>query len=286
VSSDRLFQPGSAWNLAIPSNPALDAASGAQVAYLSSGTNPGIADLYDFGVPIWDADASTPKYRIDCTRAWGTCELERELVPIPDNARPSMLDRLGGDGAMVVIDWSTRKAYEFYAAEKTSSGWTTGWGGIVSIDGPGTPGQAVGAGLSRLAGVVRADEIASGVIDHALVLSTNNACPSVYRYPASKTDGRSSRSDCVPEGARIQLDPSIDVNALAGATRAEKIVARALQVYGAYVIDNGGAKMAYIFEVPSGEADPYCGSGLCSDYQAMQHIPWSRLRVLRAWNGS
>ena len=154
------------------------------------------------------------------------------------------------------------------------------------MTGPGTPGEAVGSNISRLAGVVRTAEIARGRIDHALVFSTNNACRGVYRYPATKTDGPSDRSDCIPEGARVQLDPSLDVASMPGLTKAERVVAKALQTYGAYAMDIGGANMAFIFEDPSGRADPYPAAGLGWDYIGMDGIPWSKLRVLRNWNGN
>jgi hypothetical protein len=69
-------------------------------------------------------------------------------------------------------------------------------------------------------------------------------------------------------------------------TPGERAVAKALQTYGAYAMDNGGARMAYIFEVPSGEADPYPSVGFTSDYFGMNKIPWTKLRVLASWNGA
>lgn len=277
----RPFGASSAWNTRVPTSPVLDPAGPAMVGYLAGGANPGIAALYEFGVPIWEADASTPRHAVDCVRAWGTCQLEQQRVPVPPEARPSS----GSDAAMVVVDDAARTAYEFWEARRTATGWQAGWGGVVSLDGSGTPGAAVGSGISRLAGVVRIREVQQGRIDHALVFSTNNACQSVRRYPASKTDGASARADCIPEGARVQLDPSLDVAALPGLSKGERMVAQALQTYGAYAIDNGGANMAFIFETPSGEADPYPGVGFGWDYFGMDRIPWSRLRVLRAWDG-
>jgi hypothetical protein len=132
--------------------------------------------------------------------------------------------------------------------------------------------------------VVRTDEMRSGHIDHALVFSTNNACPA-FRFPASKSDGSSGRADCIPEGTRVQLDPSFDVAGAPGLTPGERTVATALQQYGAYAIDNGGANMAFVFESPSGEADPYPAVGFSWDYFGMDHIPWSQLRVLGQWTG-
>ncbi len=251
------------------------------MSHLAGSAKPRVANLYSYGVPIYEADASTPRYSVNCLRDWGVCGLEQEPVPVPLGAVPSP----GSDGAMVVVDFSTRRSYEFFKAERRpDGGWQAAWGGVVDLDGPGTPGAAVGAGVSRLAGVVRAREIADGRIDHALVFSTDNACTQAYRYPASKTDGGSTRPDCIPEGARIQLDPAVDVDAL-GLGSAERAVARALQTYGAYAIDNGGAPMAFIFENPAGEADPYPAAGLRWDYFGLDGIPWHSLRVLRQWDG-
>jgi hypothetical protein len=278
---ERPFATTSAWNTPIPARPVLDNRSPLMVAHLSGGLHPAIANLYDYGVPIWEADAATPTHAVRCLRPWGSCELQRQPVPVPDGAYPSR----GSDAAMVVVDAGSSRSFEFFEAGSTGAGWTAGWGGVVDTRGQGTPGAAVGAGVSRLAGVVRVAEVERGVIDHALVFSTNNACRWNPRYPASKSDGASVRPDCIPEGARIQLDPAVDVDGLAGLTAGERMVAKALQDYGAYAVDNGGARMAFIFEMPSGEADPYPSIGFTHDYFAMDGIPWQRLRVLRSWHG-
>jgi hypothetical protein len=59
--------------------------------------------------------------------------------------------------------------------------------------------------------------------------------------PALKTDGTSSRSDCILAGSRLQLNPSINLSAIKGLTPAERTVARALQIYGGYLIDRAAA---------------------------------------------
>jgi hypothetical protein len=37
--------------------------------------------------------------------------------------------------------------------------------------------------------------------------------------------------------------------------------------------------MAFAFESPIGEADPYPAAGFAWDYYDMPHIPWNKLRV-------
>lgn len=279
--SNRLYAPTSPWNLPLPAAPVLDSGSSVTVAHLAA--KPAVADLYAYGFPVYDADASTPRYTVDCSKPWGPCGLEGQPVPIPSAAVPSP----GTDGAMVIIDWGTRRAYDFWQARRTATGgWTASWGTVSSIDGDGRTDGATGPGLPQLGGLIRAAEIQAGAIDHAIAFSTDNACRRVFRYPAARTDGGSDQPDCVPEGARLQLDPAVDLTAIPGITPAEVTVGRALQRYGAYVRDNGGATIAFGFENPVLRPDPYPAAGLGWDYAAMVHIPWRDLRVLRQWDGS
>jgi hypothetical protein len=281
-SQGRPFAARSPWNTPIPANPVLDGRGAAIAGYLGSGRPyTAFANLYRFGIPVYDAGPSNRRRAVRCTKPWGTCGLARQAVPIPAGARPSQ----GSDAAMIVLDWSGRRAYEFWQARRHGAGWVASWGEVVDLDGDGTGSGATGAGVPTLAGLVRTYEIEHGRIDHALVFSTDNACRAVHRRPATKTDGTSTRPDCIPQGARVQLDPSIDVDAIPGMTSGERAVARALQVYGAYCRDSGGARMAFAFQDPAGGPDPYPGAGLSHDYDDMPHIPWSRLRVLRRWDG-
>ena len=238
------------------------------------------ADLYEYGTPVWEAAGQSPLDHVRCTEPWGTCQLTQQLIQIPSAAGTAS----GSDSSMVVINGST--GYDFWRATRTSStAWTTGWGTRFSLTGSGTGGGATGAGMPLLAGLPRLWEMESGEIHHALGFITEDTCASVYRYPASKTDGHSGSANCIPEGTRIQLDPSININAIPNLNAGERAVARALQVYGAYCKDTGGAKLAFGFEDPVGKSNPYPGLGFSNDYYDMPRIPWNHLRVLRQWNG-
>jgi hypothetical protein len=185
---------------------------------------------------------------------------------------------------MVVINGNT--GYDFWRAQRTSStSWSSSWGTRFSLTGSGTGDGATGAGMPLLAGLPRLSEMEHGQINHAIGFVTENTCASVYRFPASKTDGRSGQGNCIPEGTRIQLDPSINVDAIPGITAGERMVAHALQTYGGYCKDTGGAKLAMAFQDPIGKPNPYPSLGFGWDYYAMQRIPWNHLRVLRQWNG-
>lgn len=274
------FAPGSPFRTPIPDGAAVDPNSAAMIA---SATRTGgvVANLVMFGIPIYFADASTPRHSVECTiTSWGPCPFAGRQVPIPDGARPHR----GSDGAMVVVDNSTGEIFEFWQARHDEGRWTTSFGAVNSIDGTGWGGNSTATGASRLAGVIQIAEIAEGVIPHALALQTDNACAGTFRYPAVKTDGHSSRSDCIPEGARIRLDPAVDLSSLP-LPPAVRTVARAMQVYGAYVVDSGGAPLSVSFELDpaasNGSVGPvYQEAGLRWDYDDMPGVPWHRLQVL------
>lgn len=284
---ERPFAPTSPFNVPVVADPALDPNSAAMVARISR-AGLGHANLVEFGIPIYEATPDTPRRPVQCTiTEWGPCPLaDQSPRPIPADAAPGV----GRDGAMVVIDRAAGTADEYFQAAPSGAGWTTGWGTITSLSGSGWEGGTTGAGASRLGGIIRVADIQAGEIPHALVLESDTACATTSRAPAVKTDGESTRPDCIPEGARLQLDPTIDVAAIPDITPGEMAVARALQQYGGYLIDRADTSLAIGFEVApdSSPTDPgavYSAAGLAWDYYGMPHIPWDRLRVLQSWDG-
>jgi hypothetical protein len=265
----------------------LDRNSAAMVARAAR-RNAVYANLYAYGIPIYTAGESTPRYRVSCDMEgeWGSCPLSERPMPIPVGAKPSA----GSDGVLTVIDPATNTVGEYWQAVRTGGTWKASWGAVNSLTGSGWGGGSTGAGASRLAGVIRVSEIKRGVIDHALVLQSDNVCAGVVRPPALKTDGTSSRSDCIPAGSRLQLDPSINLSTIKGLTPAERTVARAMQTYGGYLIDRGGASLSVSFERAADASSNSTGSvykkaGLSWDYYGMSRVPWKRLRVLKTWQG-
>jgi len=267
------------WHWAPIASPSVDPNSAAIVRELANGKH--IANLVEFGVTLRVADSTTPRYRVSFAYAgeWGPHPFGSDTVPIPKGTPVPP----GSDGHLCIVDPARNAVYSFWQARYNAGGdtWSAGWGAKVALDGDGreTLGSSTGAGISRYACVIRASEIAAGDIPHALFFSTNMAARRVFRFPATKTDGANMAGVAtpIPEGARVQLDPHIDVDALPGITRGERTVARALQRYGAYCGDNGGARMAFLFEYTT--SDAYRKAGLGWDYFDMTHIPWSRLRV-------
>lgn len=274
------FAPSSPFRTPIPDGAPLDPNSEAMVASATRGGGL-FANLVAYGIPIYQTDAGTPRYVVECSiTSWGRCPFDGYQVPIPDSARPHR----GSDGAMVMVDHSTREIFEFWRARHADGRWTASFGAVMNLDGSGWGGTATASGASRLGGVIQISEIQQGVIPHALALQTVNACAGEFRSPATRTDGHSSRPDCLPEGARIRLDPAVDLSVLP-LVPAVRMVARALQVYGGYVVDTGGAPLSVSFELDRTAANGSVGAvyqeaGLRWDYDNMPGVPWNRLQVL------
>jgi hypothetical protein len=276
------FASSSPFNTKISRDARLDPKTAAMVARATR-TNALNANLVQFGIPIYQATTGSPGAAIPCTvTEWGRCPFDGYQIPIPANAKASP----GSDGALVIVDSSTRRVYELWQAAKDGQGgWTASFGGVSNLDGPGWGGAGTGAGASRLAGVIRISEIAAGLIPHALALQVDNSCAGVFRAPAIKTDGTASRADCIPEGSLIRLNPSVDLSALP-LNPAQRAVGRALQEYGGYVVDRGGAPLSVSFELdPTATGGKSVGAvyqraGLRWDYDSLDGLPLSQLQVL------
>lgn len=278
------------WN-PIPANPVLDDDSAAIVAELSTGMHP--ANTWDYGVTLVkpaQVSSSTPRYefQLDYSPEWGPSPVAGFQVPIPDGT----IIAPGSDGHLAVMDPVSRKVFSFWQAYKVGSVWRASWGGIAEWDGNGRDyvGNATATELSRLSAVVLLNEIEAGEIPHALFFASNMAGPE-FRFPASKSDGdnMSGAPITIPEGARVQLDPSINLADIPGITPGELAVGRALQRFGAYCGDKGGSRMGFIFEfdgVPPSPGAAYLSAGFGWDYFDMTNIPWGSLRVLKNWDGS
>jgi hypothetical protein len=167
-------------------------------------------------------------------------ESDRGRYPLPASVPIEGGARSAGDRHVIVVDRDSCVDYELYDAHPQRGGrsWHAGSGAIFHLRGdrlrPAGWTSADAAGLPILPGLARYDEVARGVIDHALRVTV--PCTAArYVYPARHlTTG--GRPNCPPMGLRLRLKASVSVR---GLPRQAKIVARALQRYGLIVADNG-----------------------------------------------
>ncbi|MBL4770799.1 MAG: molybdate ABC transporter substrate-binding protein [Planctomycetes bacterium] len=263
------FSEGSIWRTPIPSDVSLDENSDQMMGYLAKvltqelkyKTAAPVPAYKDWADPIHVIDFDrSPKRSVfnlsgkfhDSVDPEGTGVLKN--VPLPEGIWPESM----GDGHMILVDPKKRLAWEFSKFSLQSDGnAVASTAALWDLDGPGYlppfsgkvwyRSGCNGAGIALIGGIVTYAEMQRGEIQHAL----NVAIPTVRKKlnrkdrhklellspPAARTDGWGIGPMFIPEGARLQLDPDLDLASL-GLNDHSLIVARALQTYGMYVMDN------------------------------------------------
>ena len=276
----RFFHDSSFWNRPIGPDPEIDPASRPMLDFLTRHDPRGFwINLHKWTIPIYEVDASTPRRRVhrrfkekesvlprsaaylhpghplghgrDFAR-----DAEAGLIPIPAHARPDP----EGDSHIALVDWKNGWIWDMWALRRRADGeWECYSGMKYRADGSGVfdpaefdvhngesihpYGPSRAAGVPALAGTIMHEELRAGRIAHKLGFATQAAAYQRFVHPpACWTDG--GWAEGLPEGATIQLDPSLDLDAL-DLSPSGKVVARALQEYGAVCVDVCGGHALY-----------------------------------------
>jgi hypothetical protein len=243
---DRPYTVSSPWNVPI-GRAAYDARSATYVRNLGDRLS---SDPTQYTYPVYEVARATPRETVTLSGLYSNVtnrgtKLVRQsdariMLPIPNEARAAA----GSDASIVIVDPRTGDEWGIWRLRRASGGWTgtngyhynTRWSAV-----PPAGFGSRGAGVPYLAGLVRPCEIARGRIDHALAFAYDYPTGQ-FIYPATKSDGDGTAGADVPEGARLQLNPRLtarDIRAW-GCAGPCLTIARALQRYGMYVIDNSG----------------------------------------------
>ncbi len=277
----RLYGAGAFVNTPIGAAPTPAANSsaivGASITPYAASAN--LSDSTAWGIPIVSADAQSQAYTVGCQEYW--CTTSFGALEIPAGAQPNT----GSDGHLVVLEPSGSEL-DMWLGQHAGGTWTSGERWVESASGPAancaTPwgcGAADAAGFALGAGVIRPEEIAQGHIDHALLIATPNTRAGYVACPAVSGDGHNGAPTALPLGAHVQLDPSVDVAALP-IPAWQKVIAVALQRYGAYVGDTGGSLEVRAESNLGRGYDAWAKAGVSSNSPSLADLPWSRMRVL------
>lgn len=288
----RWFSAASPLNTPIAARAQVDSRSGPMVAGLvaSARAKGWSVAVKRWTVPVYYASGSTSRKSVRLTASWRAADV-MSGVPIPARARPDQGSETDTDGHMAIIDRGTGCFYEFYEAERRADGsWEAKWAnrGVVSGTGIQPGGMSTrGSGFVNFAGLIRPGELKAGAIKHALVFSYDFTKAGGPVFPATDSDGRTSTEGArppgtlpIPEGARVQLDPRLDLESL-HLTRWQRIIARALQVYGMYLSDTGGGLGLYAVNPESYSRNPYLPFWGDDVYAYLPTWLAGRLRVLK-----
>jgi hypothetical protein len=269
-----IFPKDNPWNTDVSGYPVDRARSDAYIGSLGSITlwpDFGSGQYGDFGIPYGVVPPSQPLVPITFHVS---PEIAAESDPGPYPIPPTARVEGGGDHHVLVLRQGDCRLFELYDATKQpDDGWSVYSAATFDLrsnalrhDGYTS---ADAAGLPMLPGLARVEEVRAGAIDHALriaIPATQNA----YIHPATHAASNSTDPALPPMGLRVRLKPGYDISSLHGQAR---VIARALQVYGALVADNSGGSKVFI----SGTPDPGWDD---DDLNQLKAIPASALEAV------
>lgn len=263
-----IFPSNNIWNYDISHLPvAANSANYVAAIGLTGHLHPDFgAGLYNggpIGFPYLVVPGSQPSVPASFTYA---SESDPGPYPVPLNAPVEGGSQSSGDRHVLVVDSGTCKLYEMYAAYPQSNSWQAGSGAVWSLNSnalrPATWTSADAAGLPILPGLVNYDEVAAGVINHALRFTVNQT-QNTFLWPARHEASSSSNISLPPMGLRLRLKASVNISSF---SRTNQIILTALKHYGMFVADNGSSWFL------SGTADNRWNN---DDLHALTSIPGS-----------
>ena len=238
----RLWSADSYWYKKIPEYALLHPYSAQMANWLvtDQGEYPGI-QYKSWTNPVYNAYEDTPIYAV-----YDRDSGKYKYMRVPDGVQPP----LEADSSVTIIDWYEKKVWDIWRFTIEDDGsYTVGDCYAFPLYGDGLTPEGTwscgGSSTPSVAYLIRPEEIEAGVINHPLgcALHTPKIHKRVYP-PAATSDGRNYDTWAIPEGARIQLDPNLDLDSL-GLSRTAKIIAKAMQDYGIVVAESGGSWHIY-----------------------------------------
>jgi hypothetical protein len=201
-------------------------------------------------------DQPTVRVRLDKATSPGARALRRAFrsVPLPRHAKPAP----GQDRHLTVWQPSTDRLWELFHARRASDGWHADWGGAIRrvSTNPGYYTKRAWPGATPHWG------------------ATAGSLPIIGTGPPS----------ALPEGARLRLDPTVNVDDL-GLPKLGRMIARAAQRYGIVVRDQTHHGISLWAEVSSGDSKRHNSFGRLlrgrSPGEILANFPWDRLQVLK-----
>ena len=236
------------WNKRVDGLP-VRSDSDALLAFMGTtvGLHPDFGTYAGYGIPVNRVGRLVEPVPVTF---WWPDESDAVLYPIPGSPR---IEGAGADGDrhLLLVDPSACRLWELYAASSGAGGWTAGSGATWDLRSnalrPDGWTSADAAGLPIYPGLARYDEVATGVIAHALRFTVPTTRVGVHLYPARHDAGSSTSASAPPMGLRLRLKASVDISGFGPQSR---VILTALKRYGMILADNGSGY--YI----SGAPDP------------------------------
>ena len=212
-----VFPPDNPWNQRVDSLP-VHPRSADYVASMGAGLylHADFGSYAGYGIPYNVVGKKTPRVQVKFVE-YGA---ESDRVPYPSPSKPKIEG--GSDKHMLLVDDQACKLYELYHAKKTKKGWQAGSGAVFDLRAntyrPAGWTSADAAGLPIFPGLVRFEEVAQGVIRHALrftAVRTQRA----YIHPARHWASSSTDPTLPPMGLRVRMKAGYDTSWISGQAR-------------------------------------------------------------------
>ncbi|MCI0544539.1 MAG: hypothetical protein L0Z49_08880 [Actinobacteria bacterium] len=190
------------------------------------------------GIPYVTVGASQPDVAIQFTSWPG--ESDPGPYPVPADAPVEGGPSASGDRHVIVVDTADCVLYElFYAFPNGDGTWRAANGARHDLDSnalrPAGWTSADAAGLPIYPGLVRYEEVASGVIRHAIRFTAPQT-KSAYVWPARHEASSITDPSYPPMGQRFRLKASFDISGFSWQTQ---VILQAMKIYGIILADNG-----------------------------------------------
>jgi hypothetical protein len=273
------FPSDNLWNKDI-SSAAVDPNSAAIINFIGSSTGihadfgAGQYNSSTIGIPYTVVDASQSLIPVNFT-AYGS-ESDAGPMPIPLTAPIEGYPNPGtGDRHVLVLDTNTCFLYELYSSYPQSTSWNADSAAVWDLTSdeqrPYGWTSADAAGLPIFPGLVRYDEVAAGVIKHAIRFTVQNSS-AAFTPPASHFASTTSAANAPPMGMRMRLKANFNISSFSAANQ---VILNAMKKYGIIVADNGSSM--YISGAPDdrwSNSDLHnLGTVTASDFEVIQISP-------------
>lgn len=154
----------------------------------------------------------------------------------------------GTDAHMHVITPDRKRVIEHWVTKRRRNGsYTCRHRAVVELAGSGIDGGARAYGGSAIGGLIRSWEVREGLVQHPLAIALRVEQMRLGPvWPASSDDNTPDYTGPIPMGSYFAIPPDVDLTDLGLQSRAARVVARACQDYGVYVVDSGGAAALFV----------------------------------------
>ena len=239
IGNCTVFPGNNVWNAPINQLPVA-----ANSATLVNTIGAGVTLHADFGSGLWDGGTiGIPFVTVPGSQAKfpATFQYASESDSGPYAIPLGAPLESGSDRHAIAVDTSNCILYELWNATPLTSSWQAGSGAIFDLKSnnlrPSGWTSADAAGLPIFPGLVKYDEVASGVIQHAIRLTVPQTVDS-FVWPARHFASTLTSSVYPAMGQRFRLRANFDISSFPTDVQ---VILVALKKYGMFVADNGSA---------------------------------------------